>query len=84
MTPRTPLDLAANHRATIERRTPPPERRGFGLGAAIGCALILIATVFVMVTTRSPALFLVMAVVMCGCVMLLTDYAVGDHSGEVD
>lgn len=59
-------------------------RRGFGLGSAIGCCIALVVAVAELLTTANPAGFLVAAVVMCGCVVLLTDFAVGDRSGEVD
>lgn len=78
-----------DHRGTIELASADmaPEtaaRRGFGLGSAIGCCIALVVAVFELATTANPAGFLVAGVVLCGCVVLLTDYAVGDRSGEVD
>lgn len=82
-------DLAAavqDHRGTIELVPDHerPERRGFGIGSAVGCGLVLAMSVYVIATTDSPTSFLTASVVMCGAVALLTDYFVGDFTGEVD
>jgi hypothetical protein len=75
--------LERNHRDLVDR-VQRPEQRGFGIGSAIACAIILIASVILMLTTRTLAGFAVAVVWMAGSTILLTDYACGDRSGEVD